>query len=177
MQCDRARVLMTDVLDGAAVPELERHLAGCASCAAEMRAVQAVDDLLRSQGLLEPPPHFASRVMSHIDRRMRAMPEWQRAVLQVSAILSGTALVALTLVALVHGGRLASSGLPLGADMAAWLRGAGVALKVLTDRLDAIVVVGTLSAALAVVMALFWFGALVVPRHVPGAAHARSPRR
>lgn len=176
MQCDRARNLMSDVLDGERSPELERHVASCSACSHELRALQAVDLWLRSQPAVEPPAHFASRAMSYIEARMRVVPRWQRTLLQVGAIASGTLLVAIGVVVLLHGGRTVFAWLP--AFDAAGTRDAfGLGLRVLADRVPLGLAAGAAAGGLSIVLAVIWFGALVVPRHGPSAATAATRRR
>lgn len=176
MQCDRARNLMSDVLDGRPSPELERHVASCSSCSHELRSLQAVDLWLRTQPQVEPPPHFASRAMSYIDRRLRVVPRWQRTMLQVGAIASGTLLVAIGVVAVLHGGRTVFAWLP-DFDAAGALDALGLGVRVLADRVPLGLTVGAVAAGLSIVLAVIWFGALVVPRHGTTAAAAASRRR
>jgi len=175
MQCDRARILMVESLDGANAPALERHAAECAGCRAELERLRQVDGILRSQGLVEPPPGFASRTMSLIDTRLAAADMWRRGLLTAGSLVLGAVLVTAAVATAICGllATIAIAG--GGADPLATVRVSAIALGVLANSVARGVAAGAGSALLAMVVALAWFGALVVPRHaIPSACPAAT---
>jgi len=179
MRCDRARVLIADALDGAEAAEVRRHVAACTSCAAEWRALAAVDALLRSQAgsQLPPPPGLVARTMTAIDAPPQRVPAARAMALRAGALLSGTVLAGLAVAAMAHGGLRVLSTLD------PWC--ATAALRVTADAAFAPVAVwvrygftvGMTYGILGLMVAACWFGALVVPHHAPLAAARRVGRR
>jgi hypothetical protein len=177
MQCDAARVLMFEALDGADAGQLERHVRHCSVCRGEWEALRAVDGLLRRQGLVEPPGHFASRAMAFIDAHARRRPTWQLGLMAVGAVVTGTVLTCLAAVALLGGGLSVMAGLGLVPHPAGALRAAAVAVGVLAGAVRVGVIASAAYSLLAVLAAIAWFGALVAPRHSPSAETVRNQGR
>ena len=71
MQCDRARVLMADALDGVDPPGLDGHLVACPSCAAEWSRLRSVDALLRAGTLAADTPVYDDLVATKADMDAR----------------------------------------------------------------------------------------------------------
>lgn len=72
MNCGRCRKRMGAYVDRAVLPtvraEMDEHLATCASCRAEMEAVEKLGDVLRAGSPPGPIPEgFAARVMARAD--------------------------------------------------------------------------------------------------------------
>lgn len=82
MQCDRAQEFFSDylerTLDRPMTVALESHLAGCASCRAEIEALQAICFALDSVPEVEPPADGAWQVMSHLRAERAKQYEEQR---------------------------------------------------------------------------------------------------
>lgn len=167
MQCDHARILMDDRLDGGEAPGLREHTATCDECASRWSQLCAAESFLRGQELVEAPGNMTSRVMHHIELETRRMPEWQRTLMQVALIAIGAVLLALATVAFVHGWTQVLAGPVATGQVDAAFRGAGILSGMLADTVGRSAVVWPLYAALAVALALVWFGALVVPRFAP----------
>jgi hypothetical protein len=101
MDCQRARELFSDHLDGSLheilAAELERHVAACAECRALRGALTEVMEALRSTPELEAPPGLAERAARAALVRARrleirpalVLPHW------LSAAAAGFALIAL----------------------------------------------------------------------------------
>ena len=167
MQCDYARILMDERLDGGVAPGLRSHLVACGECAAAWAELRAAEGLLSAQELVEAPPHMTSRVMSYIETETRRMPEWQRTLMQVGVIAVGAVLLALATAAFVHGWVQVLTGPSVAGQVDGLYRGAGLLSGMLVDAFGRTAIVWPLYGALAVALALVWFGALVVPRFAP----------
>jgi anti-sigma factor RsiW len=57
---------------------LEEHLAGCATCAADVEGLRETVALLRGLPDPEPPPFLATRVMARIAAGEARVPAWRR---------------------------------------------------------------------------------------------------
>jgi predicted anti-sigma-YlaC factor YlaD len=60
MTCTEARRAMFEALDGGPPPE--PHLGACEPCRALFESLRRVDELLRAEPVLEPPPGLARRI-------------------------------------------------------------------------------------------------------------------
>jgi predicted anti-sigma-YlaC factor YlaD len=164
MQCDHARNMMAEALDGEGAPELTEHLGRCQPCHDEWASLQAVEAMLRSQELMAPTAHFTSRVMGRLTADVRRVPDWRRSLMQVGAIVSGTLLVTIGAALLLRGWQLSVAGSASAASIGDGARAA----RMLADAL--LVVIGPqalawpLYGALTVALVVTWFGVLVVPR-------------
>lgn len=73
MNCEMARNLMQDELDGLLPVErseaLRAHLSSCASCAAEFKALRAIDAVLASDPLVRAPSALPGAVMAEVAHR------------------------------------------------------------------------------------------------------------
>jgi anti-sigma factor RsiW len=164
MQCDCARVLMSDALDGVDAPGLDGHLAACPACAAEWSRLRSVDARLRAQPLIAPPAHFGARLLHQVVLETCERPAWQRSLMHVGVVVSGTLMVLVGVTLLLHGWRVTMPGTPAMAQVAAALRGVGTVGAVVWELVVRDAVRWPLSVALAIGLAAAWFGALVVPR-------------
>ncbi len=82
MSCPRAAELMFLALEEEATPderlELDAHLATCGACAAQWRALQAVEGLLARASDMEPPASLAPRIMQGVERHRLRRERWLR---------------------------------------------------------------------------------------------------
>jgi|GEM_PF-5792238 predicted anti-sigma-YlaC factor YlaD len=167
MQCDHARILMDQRLDGGAAPGLLEHLAVCASCAREWSELQTADHFLLAQEMVEPPAHLTSRVMNNIEVKTGSLPSWRQTLLQVALLLVGTLLVLTATAAFFHGWWQVLASPDAASQVDGVVRGAGLVTGMLFEVVGHSAIVWPMYAALVVAMALVWFGALVVPRSAP----------
>jgi hypothetical protein len=175
MQCDYARILMDERLDGGEAPGLRSHVFACGDCAATWAELRAAEGLLSAQELVEVPPHLTSRVMSYIETETRQMPEWRRTLMQIALIAVGAVLLALATAAFVHGWAQVLTGPSVAGQMDGVFRGAGVLSGMFLDAFGRAAMEWLIYGALAVALALVWFGALVVPRFAPRPTLRRGP--
>ncbi len=72
MSCERARELMIDALveplDNAQLEELQQHVAGCESCAAEMADYQELWQRLETVAIPEPTPGGLERLQQEVQK-------------------------------------------------------------------------------------------------------------
>jgi anti-sigma factor RsiW len=94
---DRLSALLDGELRPDEVAAARAHLAGCATCAAELEAVDAARDVVRSMPLVEPPPGFLDGLVPPLPP---VVPLRRR---NRSAVLSAVASVAASLVVLAMG--------------------------------------------------------------------------
>lgn len=70
MRCTDARAVMMELLDdladSAQQAALLSHVAECAACRAEWRALQELDALLTAAPMAVPPPDFTQRVLTRV---------------------------------------------------------------------------------------------------------------
>lgn len=95
VKCRNARRLISRLVDGepvAAVSELERHLAGCASCRGEVDALRRDRQMLAAAEAPALPPFLLTRVMAEV-RQSRPKPELGL----VATLRAGAALLVVTL--------------------------------------------------------------------------------
>lgn len=117
MFCFRCQKLLVPYAEGAldekARSRVERHLAGCPSCRAELACVKSVSDALRGSDVpaAEPPPDLWSRVRERIEpqpspaRRKFGLP-------QTAYAFAGVLLVAVTGWGVFRGGSPADTRFP-----------------------------------------------------------------
>lgn len=164
MECDRARVLMAEALEGEPAPALANHVATCPSCGPAWARLQAVDVLLRSEVMPHPPPNFTTRVMSRLATYERRRPAWQLTLLQLGALVSGALTVALGVGLVVHGWGLTMTGTWLAGEVELVGRSAFLLAGALWSAAMRDAAIASLNVLLAIAVAIGWFGALVVPR-------------
>jgi anti-sigma factor RsiW len=175
MSCMDARALMDAALDGERPAELAAHLEQCAPCGREWAALVALEERLRSPAEVRLPDGFHNRVLVRIDLDPRTA--WQRrsdvrAALSVLTVVAGCLLVAVGLMAVAQALRQPGevrAWLDVFGGAADWV--AGAALTAPAPFGD--VLVWPVYGAVAVALALIWFGALILPRH-PSRAVRRS---
>ena len=104
MNCNQIRELLPDLATAAgtdaATPEVEKHIASCAECAAHLRDFQKTMALLDEWQAPEPSPHFDTRLHARLREEM-ARPSagwlsWLRRpawAMSVAAVLFAGALV------------------------------------------------------------------------------------
>ena len=106
MRCEQVRPLMPELAEGLpAEAEVERHLATCASCSAELqgyRSIVAEMSALRDV-VTEPPPGFLGRVLAEVPdaarrsvlKRVASDERFQYAALSLGGALVGAAAIGL----------------------------------------------------------------------------------
>ncbi len=109
MQCEQIRTKLADyavgLLDERERKAVAEHLAQCASCTAELRALERVDRLLRAVEPEEPPAYLWQSIRARIEaepQQTRA-PFWQ-GWCTIPRLAIGGAAAAAVLVALVYFG-------------------------------------------------------------------------
>jgi len=83
-------------LEAAERQRVERHLAECPECRAELAELQTVQRLIRSTAEVEPPPWLAARVMARIREQQAGKRSWLQRLffpLQVKLPLEAVALL------------------------------------------------------------------------------------
>ena len=74
MNCNQIRELLPDLAAGmdasTAEPEVEKHIASCAGCAARLRDLQKTMALLDEWQAPEPSPYFDTRLQSRLREEM-----------------------------------------------------------------------------------------------------------
>ena len=72
MNCNQIRELLPDLAAGmdAATPEVEKHIASCAACAAHLRDLQKTMALLDEWQAPEPSPYFDTRLQARLREEM-----------------------------------------------------------------------------------------------------------
>lgn len=70
MSCERMQTRLLEFLDGRLkpneLPEVEKHLAACASCRLRVEEFRAVSGLLDELPMIEPSPAFDARVRARV---------------------------------------------------------------------------------------------------------------
>jgi anti-sigma factor RsiW len=111
MHCHDVQVELETYVDGELGPEraalLERHLAICDDCRAELARLQAVMDALETWPLVAEPSRLTARVMARV-RPRPAMPRFRVYWSDLAISLAGAGLVFAAVLAWRH---LASAGL------------------------------------------------------------------
>jgi len=105
MNCNEIRELLPDLAAGmgAGTPEVEKHIAACATCAAKLQGFQQTMALLDQWQIPEPSPYFDTRLQARLREEMgRASAGWLHwlrrpawamalaAVLAAGAVVVGT---------------------------------------------------------------------------------------
>ncbi len=74
MNCNQIRELLPDLAAGIdaskSVPELEKHIASCAGCAAHLHDLQKTMALLDEWQAPEPSPYFDTRLQARLREEM-----------------------------------------------------------------------------------------------------------
>ena len=72
MNCNEIRELLPDLAAGfgAGTPEVEKHIAACAACAAKLRGLQQTMALLDEWQVPEPSPYFDTRLQARLHEEM-----------------------------------------------------------------------------------------------------------
>lgn len=83
MSCAAARRAMFDALDGAPPPA--DHVGRCEPCRALFDSLKRVDDLMRAEPLVEPPPGLAERIRRSV---VRPAPSLRREFLRIVAAVA-----------------------------------------------------------------------------------------
>lgn len=170
MSCIDAFDLMDEALDGSRPPELAVHLATCHSCADQWAQLVALEDMLRRPEQPRLPRGFHRRTMERLD--MSLSSPWLaqsdvRAVLSAATLLTGVLLVSVGIAAVLQAIRQPE-------DVAGWLDvaralgGWGLdAAGFMVTPASANAITWSVYGILALALALLWFGALLMPRHLP----------
>ncbi|HEX8985465.1 MAG TPA: zf-HC2 domain-containing protein [Bryobacteraceae bacterium] len=78
MNCADLEILYCDYLDGTLAPgqraEVERHIAGCAGCAALARDISSAIGLIERAAVVEPPPELMTRILFELPSAHHARP-------------------------------------------------------------------------------------------------------
>ena len=172
MHCKQASEMMSERLDGrlddAEITLLEEHLATCSACQAEWRKMQALDHLLASAPMVQPPIRVRVQVMTRLSRRDQA----RRAIFGGATLTLGTVALSLIVLAPILIGLLETTGIApalisggpatLAQLLGAW-GAAGRTLLVLTEKF-AIPLMALSLCGLVVALALngLWIGAMFV---------------
>ena len=79
MNCNEIRELLPDLAAGisAGTPEVEKHIAACAACAAKLQGFHQTMALLDEWKAPEPSPYFDTRLEARLrEERARPAPGW-----------------------------------------------------------------------------------------------------
>jgi hypothetical protein len=79
MNCNEIRELLPDLAAGmgAGTPEVEKHIAACAACAAKLQGFRQTMALLDEWQIPEPSPYFDTRLQARLREEMgRASAGW-----------------------------------------------------------------------------------------------------
>ena len=106
MRCEEVRPLLPELAEGIpAEPEVERHLATCSSCSAELEGYRMlVTEMSALRDVVtEPPPGFLGRVLAEIPamsrrsviKRVASDERFQYAALSLGGALVGAAAMGL----------------------------------------------------------------------------------
>lgn len=173
MHCNDARQLMLAVLDeeSSDAGALASHMESCPACANEWHRLSEAESLLRSQGLEPPPPGLAGRVTAALPEEARRPPVWQRRAMELAWVVTGVLVMASAVVSL-----LPTWHAVLADPRISGLRefAMGVLSAALLVLVDTGVLLWPLYGLLAVAMAIFWFGAIIVPLHTRRLVRSRA---
>ena len=102
MDCSTARTLVIKRIDGelssAENSRLDSHLAGCPSCARDYRLFSIPRRIGRAIPVLEPPPHFYTRLRARIESEDQSISIWQFILLLSRHMVPALAAVTLALI-------------------------------------------------------------------------------
>ncbi|MCL6475016.1 MAG: zf-HC2 domain-containing protein [Firmicutes bacterium] len=107
MECTKIKAKLADYSVGLLAERekqmVEAHLAQCPSCAAELRALERVDRVLRTVEPEEPPAHLWNSIRARIEAEPQRVqiPFWQR-WFSVPRLALGGAAAAAVLVAIAY---------------------------------------------------------------------------
>ncbi len=176
MRCNDACQLMLAILDSESedTRALAEHVRECSDCADTWRRLRQGEELLRSQKMIEAPEGLAETVVGLLGRRDRRPRLWRTRAAGGMWVLGGALLgasaasmLAAAALAVVTSPRLVSA--LSGAAASAWQPVASLLASVNLAPL-----LWPLYSLLAVAMAMFWFGALVVPLHARRLVRSRT---
>lgn len=170
MNCKLASKMLSMRLDDLLTAEestlLEDHLAGCGACQAEWHSLQALDSLLGSASLVQPPVRLRVQVMARLSRREQA----RRAIIGGTALTLGTVTLALlalapALFSLLNTAGIApaliSGGPETVAQLMTFLCTMGRALWVLVEKFALpLASLGMCSLVMALALNSLWMGAV-----------------
>lgn len=111
MHCAQIKTKLAEysvgLLDVSEREAIEAHVAGCASCARELRALQRVDSLLGAVRPEEPPAQLWENIRARIESTPQGSPTpaW-RGWLTVPRLALGSAAIAALMLAALHFGDL-----------------------------------------------------------------------
>lgn len=155
--------MMVDALDSGDDEAMRAWLEEHPERAEEWNAVLSVDQLLRSDRDLAPPPGFAEGVLQAIAADEARQPSWQRGLLAVALIATGVLSAIWMVIAVSSRWQLADAQPWAGALLDA----TSVSLSSAAQLLFGGAMAWFVALALAGAMAAVWFGVLVVPRLEP----------
>ena len=100
MDCNKIHELLPDLAAGmeAPTPEVEKHLASCDACSAQLHDFQKTMALLDEWQAPEPSPYFDTRLQARLREEMArpAVPwyaGWTRGILRPAWVMSAAAVV------------------------------------------------------------------------------------
>jgi len=122
MNCNQIRELLPDLAAGmdtsTAEPEVEKHIASCADCAAHLRDLQKTMALLEEWQAPEPSPYFDTRLQARLREEMaRPAAGWLNWLRHPAWAMSLAALVFAGTLAIGIGGKsyiFVAEGIPTG---------------------------------------------------------------
>jgi anti-sigma factor RsiW len=157
---------MDEVLDGAPDGGLDEHLAGCPACAEQWSQLTRLERRLRAPSVVDPPAGFQRQTMARLVQAEGPAwieDSWLRGLLSAATLVVGLLLASIGMLAVGQ-----ALGRP--AELTAWwsLAGAGydvaTGLAAMLSPVQAGWLFWPLAGALALALAVIWFGVLVLPR-------------
>ncbi len=102
MDCSKARTLIFKRIDGEISPSeragLESHIAGCLSCARDLKLFSIPRRIGQAIPILEPPPYFYTRLRARIESEDQGISIWQFILMLSRHLVPALAAVTLALV-------------------------------------------------------------------------------
>ena len=100
MDCNKIHELLPDLAAGmeAPTPEVEKHLASCDACSAQLQDFQKTMTLLDEWQAPEPSPYFDTRLQARLREEMarpavRWYAGWTRGILRPAWVMSAAAVI------------------------------------------------------------------------------------
>lgn len=176
MRCNDAGQLMLAILDDESHDSraLAEHVRECSDCADTWRRLSQAEAVLRSQEMVEPPEGLTGAVVDAIaldSRRSRAPSDRSSEVVWLVAgvllLAAASSVLAAATVGVLTYPRLLNAASRL--SESAWQ-----ALSSVLGFVNPAPLLWPIYGLLALALAMFWFGALVVPLHARRLARSRA---
>jgi anti-sigma factor RsiW len=177
MHCNDAGQLMLALLDDSEqidAEALSQHLRDCSKCADAWRSLSRAEALLRSQRLVDPPPGFVASVSEALESEHRRPSLWQRRAAEAAMVAAGVLAAGSMLAALLLAGLQLLSDPRFVAAVGLASRAAASAGYAIIGAVDSGPLLWIVYGLLAVALAFFWFGAIVVPLHARQRVRSRA---